>query len=82
MALGLMLALGLSVLVALALLWTLKRLMPLIVNGVLGLAIFWVLSQLGLLRIPLDATTFLIAALGGMAGVLIVVVLAALGVPL
>ncbi|MFH1094656.1 MAG: sigmaK-factor processing regulatory BofA [Candidatus Micrarchaeota archaeon] len=81
-SLGLFIALGLSIIIALALYWVLRKILPLIINGVLGLTVFWLLSALGLLSVPLDWITFLIAAIGGAVGVVIVLALAALGIPL
>jgi hypothetical protein len=37
---------------------------------------------MGIIKVPLDIITFLIAAFGGVLGVIVVLLLAALGVPL
>jgi len=79
---GLILALALSILVAAAMFHLLRRIAPLILHGIMGVAVFWLLSYLGLLHVPIDIVTFLIAALGGILGVLIVIVLYSIGVPL
>ena len=79
---GLILALVLSILVAVVLFHLLRRVLPLIINGFFGIVIFWLLSFFGMLDVPIDIITFLIAAFGGIIGVVIVVVLAAIGVPL
>ena len=79
---GLILALVLSVIIAAVIFHVLRKIAPLILHGILGLAVFWLLSYFGLLSVPIDIVTFLIAALGGVVGVIIVIVLAFLGVPL
>ena len=82
MAWGIYLALFLSICVAFILFHILKKITPLLINGFFGMAIFWMLSFYGVVKIPLDLITFLIAAFGGVFGVIITVGLAALGVPL
>ena len=82
MAIGLIIALVLSIIVAVVLFHVLKNIVPLILHGILGLVVFWLLDYFGILAIPLDWITFLIAAFGGVIGVAIVVVLAFLHVPL
>ena len=82
MAIGLIIALVLSVIVAAVLFHLLKNIVPLILHGILGLIVFWLLGYFDLLHVPIDIITFLIAAFGGVIGVAIVVVLAFLGVPL
>ena len=82
MAWGLILALFLSVLVAALAFHLLKKIAPLILHGLLGIALFWLLSYLGLIAVPINIITFLIAAFGGVFGVLIVVLLAFLRIPL
>ncbi len=79
---GTIIALVISVCVAIALFYVLKKVAPLIINGIFGLVVFWLLSYFGVLKVPLDLWTFLIAALGGVIGVIIVVVLSVLGIPL
>ena len=82
MAWGLVLALFLSILVSALAFHYLKKIVPLILHGLLGIALFWLLSFLGIIAVPINAMTFLIAAFGGVFGVLIVLALAFLGVPL
>ena len=82
MAWGIWLALGLSFIVFYILLRMVGKIMPLILHGIAGMAMFWALNSLGMLNIPLDWVTFLIGALGGIFGVIIVLVLAALHVPM
>jgi hypothetical protein len=82
MALGLYIALVVSVLVAWAVFHATKKIGALLFHGIFGLVVFWLFNYLGILKIPLDFVTFLIAALGGVLGVVLVVVLSALGVPL
>ncbi len=79
---GTILALIISVGIAVALFYVLKKVAPLIINGVFGLVVFWLLSYFGILRVPLDFWTFLISALGGAVGVIIVVIFSAIGIPL
>ena len=75
-------ALVLSVGVFYILFHTVRKIIPLVWHGVLGMAIFWALDFFGIVRIPLDWVTFAVAALSGTIGVLIVVGLAALGIRL
>ena len=82
MAWGSYLALVLSIGVAYVLFHLLKKITPLLINGFFGMAIFWMLSYYGIIKVPLDIISFLIAAFGGVFGVIITVALAALGVPL
>lgn len=79
---GTILALVISVCIAIVLFYVLRKITPLLINGVFGLVIFWLLSYFGVLKVPLDILTFLIAALGGVIGVIVVVILSALGIPL
>jgi inhibitor of the pro-sigma K processing machinery len=79
---GLILALVLSILVAAAIFHLLRKAVPLLLHGIAGIAVFWLLSTFGILQVPIDVVTFLIAALGGVLGVLIVLALSFLGVPL
>ena len=82
MAWGLVLALFLSILAAALSFHYLKRIVPLILHGLLGIALFWALSYLRIIAVPINILTFLIAAFGGVFGVLIVLALAFIGVPL
>jgi hypothetical protein len=79
---GLLAALFISFLVFYFLFRMFRRIMPLILHGILGIAAFWALNHFGLLKVPIDLVTFLIAAFGGILGVLTVILLAALGIPL
>ena len=79
---GLIIALVASVLIAAVLFHMLRKVVPLILHGLLGLLVFWLLNYFGVLKVPIDIVTFLIAALGGVLGVIIVVLLAFFGVPL
>ncbi len=79
---GLIIALVISVLIAAVTFHLLRKVVPLILHGILGIALFWLLNYLGVLKVPIDIVTFLIAALGGVLGVAIVIVLAFFGVPL
>ena len=82
MAWGIILALALSLLVAAVSFHFLRKLAPIILHGIIGLALFWLLSFIGVLHVPIDLATFLIAALGGIPGVLIVLALSFFGIPL
>lgn len=79
---GLIIALVVSVLIAAVAFHLLRKVAPLILHGLLGIAFFWLLNYFGVLSVPIDIVTFLIAALGGVLGVVLVIVLAFLGVPL
>ncbi len=79
---GLIIALVLSLLVFFVLFKLVKSLVPMVLHGIFGLAIFWIFNWFGVLHIPIDWIVFLIAALGGVPGVLIVIFLSALGIPL
>ncbi len=82
MGLGLMLALAISIIVFLVLFHLIRKVVPLILHGIAGIAIFWALNYLHILNVPIDVVSFLIAAFGGIVGVLIVIMLAYLGIPL
>lgn len=82
MGFGLMLALAISIVVFLVLFHLIRKIVPLIFHGIAGIAVFWLLSYLRVLNVPIDAVSFLIAALGGAVGVLVVIALAYLGIPL
>ncbi len=82
MAWGIILALIISLIVAAVSFHFLRRLAPIILHGIIGIALFWLLSYLGILHVPIGIATFLIAALGGIPGVIIVLVLSFFGVPL
>lgn len=79
---GSILALLISIAIAFLLFHLLKKILPLILNGIFGLVVFWLLSNFGWIAVPISWVTFLIAAIGGVFGVIIVVVLSFLGVPL
>jgi hypothetical protein len=81
-AIGTLIALAVSVIAAVILYKVLKNLAPLIYNGLIGIAAFWILNILGITHVPIDFWTFLIAAIGGVVGVIVVVVLSMLGIPL
>ncbi len=82
MAWGALIALFLSIAAALVIYAVIKKLWPLFVNGVLGVAAFWLLSYFHIISVPIDWITFLICAIGGVFGVGVVILLVALGVPL
>jgi hypothetical protein len=82
MALGLWIALVVSVFLAFAVFHLTRKLLPMLFHGIFGLVVFFLLNYFGILKVPLDYVTFLIAALGGVVGVAIVVVFSAIGIPL
>mgnify|MGYP001558121722 CR=1 FL=1 len=82
MGIGLTIALILSIVVFYILFRIMRRLVPLIFHGIIGIVVFWLFNYFGILRVPIDWVSFLIAAFGGVFGVLIVIFLAAMGVPL
>ena len=82
MALGLYIALVASVFIAYFLFHLTKKLGALIFHGIFGLVVFWLFNYFGILKIPLDFVTFIIAAVGGVLGVGLVVLFSALGIPL
>ena len=82
MALGLYLALVASVFIAYFVFHVTRKFGTLVFHGIFGLVVFWLLNYFGVLHVPLDFVTFIIAAVGGVLGVALVVVFAALGVPL
>ncbi|MCX8196867.1 MAG: pro-sigmaK processing inhibitor BofA family protein [Candidatus Micrarchaeota archaeon] len=82
MSWGLLLALLISFLIAAALFHILRKILPLILHGIAGIIIFWLFSHFGIINVPIDAATFLIAAFGGILGVILVLILSFLGVPL
>ena len=79
---GLDLALILSIVAFYFLFRLVRNIVPLLAHGIVGVALFYALSYFGILHVPVDIVTFLIGAFGGVLGVAIVIVLAALGVPL
>ena len=79
---GILVALVVSFLIFCFLFHVLRRIGPMILHGLLGLACFWTLGYFGVLGVPIDILTFLIAAFGGVLGVLAVIALSYLGIPL
>jgi len=82
MGFGLWLALVVSILIAFIIFHLTRRLGTLLFHGIFGMVVFWLFNYFGVLRVPLDFVTFIIAAIGGVLGVIVVVVLSALGIPL
>ncbi len=80
MGIGLIIALVLSLVIFFVLFKLVKSLVPMVLHGIIGLVVFWLFNYFGVLHIPLDWIVFLIAALGGVPGVLIVIFLSALGI--
>ncbi|MFA4983422.1 MAG: pro-sigmaK processing inhibitor BofA family protein [Candidatus Micrarchaeia archaeon] len=82
MGIGLIIALALSFLVFAVLIKVVKSAAMLALHGLFGLIVFWALGYFGIVRVPIDVFTFLIAAFGGVVGVLAVIALSFLGIPL
>lgn len=82
MALGLWLALAASVFIAYFVFHLTRKFGTLLFHGIFGLVLFWLLNYFGVLRVPLDFVTFIIAAFGGVLGVALVVLFSVLGIPL
>ena len=82
MALGLWLALAASVFIAYFVFHVTRKFGTLLFHGIFGLVVFWLLSYFGVLRVPLDFVTFIIAAFGGVLGVGLVVLFSFMGIPL
>lgn len=82
MGLGIIIALVLSIMVLAMLFRLVHRIVPLVLNGIFGIIVFWLFNLFGVMNVPLDIWTFLIAAFGGIFGVVIVLALVFLGVPM
>ena len=57
-----------------------KELIALIVNAAVGFLILWLINYFGLVSIPMNIVTILVAGLLGVPGVIILIILAFLGV--
>ncbi len=53
-----------------------KKLIALIVNSLIGLAVLWLINWTGLVSIPLNIVTVLVAGIFGAPGVLVLLILA------
>lgn len=53
-----------------------KKLIALIVNSLIGLAVLWLINWTGLVSIPLNLVTVLVAGIFGAPGVLVLLILA------
>lgn len=53
-----------------------KKLIGLIVNSLIGLAVLWLINWTGLVTIPLNLVTVLVAGIFGAPGVLVLLILA------
>ncbi|MFA6328464.1 MAG: pro-sigmaK processing inhibitor BofA family protein [Candidatus Micrarchaeia archaeon] len=82
MGFGLWLALAASVFIAYFVFHFTRKFGALIFHGVFGMVVFWLFNYFGVLSVPLNFVTFIIAAIGGVLGVALVVLFSALGVPL
>lgn len=82
MGTGMLFALVLSIGVFYILFHLVRKIIPLVWHGVIGMAVFWAINFFGIAQIPMNWMTFAVAALAGTIGVLIVIGLAALGIQL
>ncbi|MEM4634189.1 MAG: pro-sigmaK processing inhibitor BofA family protein [Candidatus Anstonellaceae archaeon] len=82
MAWGLLFALFISILVFYTLFHLMRKIVPLMMHGILGVLFFYALGYFGIIKVPITWLSFLIAALGGFLGVAAVIFLSYLGVPL
>jgi hypothetical protein len=82
MALGLWIAMVISIFLAFTLIHMTRRALPMAFHGIFGMSVFSLLNHFAILNVPLDYITFIISALGGVFGVAIVVGFSALGIPL
>ena len=82
MALGLWIAMVISIFLAFTLIHLTRKALPMAFHGIFGMAVFFLLNYFAILNVPLDLVTFIISALGGVAGVAIVVGFSAIGIPL
>lgn len=74
---GMVIALILSLLIAIMIFSIGNNPLYLVYNALLGVIVFWLLNQLKLISVPINLMTILIAAIGGLLGVFIVIILAA-----
>jgi len=82
MGFGLMLALAVSIVFFYVMFRLVKKVVPLAMHAAFGIFVFWLLKYLGVLNVPIDIVTLLIAAFGGVLGVLMVIGLSMIGIPL
>jgi hypothetical protein len=82
MAWGLLLALFISIMVFYTMFHLMRKIVPLLLHGALGVIILQALSYFGILHVSVDWLSFLISALGGLLGVAVVIALAYFGIPL
>jgi inhibitor of the pro-sigma K processing machinery len=82
------LAILLAVAIAAALYYLLKRSLTLVINGIAGLVVLWLLNYFNVLAwfgapdIQINLVTFIICALGGLPGALVLILLHLVGIPL
>ncbi len=81
MGFGLVFALLLSIIVFHILFSIFKKIQPLAINAILGMALFWMLNYMGVLNVPIDLLSSLVVAFGGIFGVLVVIWLSIMGMP-
>ena len=57
-----------------------KKLIALIVNAIIGFVVIWVINWTGLVHIPLNLITSLVAGVFGLPGVIVLIILAVVGI--
>ncbi|MBN2478399.1 pro-sigmaK processing inhibitor BofA family protein [Candidatus Micrarchaeota archaeon] len=57
-----------------------KKIMPLLLNSIAGLIIFWIFSLFNIAQVKVDLLSILIVAFGGIPGVVFVLILHWLGI--
>ena len=60
--------------------FTFKKIIPLILNIVLGMVILWIVNTFLGLAIPVNLITALVVGLGGVPGVILLIILCIIGV--
>lgn len=58
----------------------LSKIIGLIVNAIIGFVILWLINKTGLVTIPMNIITYIIAGALGVPGVIILVLLALIGI--
>jgi len=81
MGFGLVYALLVSIIIFHVMYHALKKITPLVINAVFGIIVFWMVNHFGIVQVPIDLLSTLIAAFGGVFGVMVIVGLSLLGIP-
>lgn len=82
MGIGLVLAFVASIAIFYLISRIVKKMVLLAVHAACGIFVFWLLKYFGMLSIPIDLVTVMIAAFGGIFGVILVIALSMAGIPL